>query len=171
MARRYRTILCPTDLSPVGNAAVPLAYALAGPGATVHLLYAVDPPYLSAIAYGQFTPGYVPTPEEIRAEVEGARSRLALLPPPEAASEGIRTEIHVVEGIGAAHEIEQAARRLDAEIVVMATHGRTGIGRVLLGSVAMDMMRRRGIPLLLLHDDPVRASGKAAGVAVKRADA
>jgi nucleotide-binding universal stress UspA family protein len=42
----------------------------------------------------------------------------------------------------------------------MGTHGRTGLGRVILGSVATEVMKRKGLSVLLVHDDRVlRPSG------------
>ena len=46
MAATFRSILCPTDLSPTGDRAVAIAYALASPKATVHLLHLWEPAYV-----------------------------------------------------------------------------------------------------------------------------
>jgi nucleotide-binding universal stress UspA family protein len=151
----FRHILCPTDLSPVGNSAVRVAYAIADAGVTVHLLYVMAPAELAALAQGQWAPAYMPTPEERRAAEEKVRAQLRRLVPPESLEEGTRTETHVLHGYPIAERIESAAREHNADVVVMGTHGRTGIGRLVLGSVATEVLRRRGLSVLLVHDDRV----------------
>jgi nucleotide-binding universal stress UspA family protein len=49
--------------------------------------------------------------------------------------------------------IVQRARELGAELIALTTHGRTGLGRVVLGSVAESVLRRAPCPLLLLRLD------------------
>ena len=40
-----------------------------------------------------------------------------------------------------------------AEAVVLGTHGRTGLGRILMGSVATDVVKKKGLPVILVHQD------------------
>jgi nucleotide-binding universal stress UspA family protein len=165
----FRTILCPTDLSPVGNSAVTVAYGLADAGATVHLLYVCEPAEIAALAHGHWAPAYMPTPEERHATEEKLREQLHRLVPLEAEESGIRTEIHVAHGFPVADRIEELAHAHHADVVIIGTHGRTGIGRVVMGSVATDVMRRKGLSVLLVHDDrvvhatPVEGKTAAAG--------
>jgi nucleotide-binding universal stress UspA family protein len=156
----FRTILCPTDLSPVGNSAVRVAYSLADPDTTVHLLYVFEPAERAALAMGRWAPAYLPTEEERKATEEKVREQLARLVAPHA---GIcRTEVHVVHGFPVADRIEEAAREVGADVVVLGTHGRTGLGRVVLGSVATEVMKRKSLSVLLVHDDRiVRPSSSA----------
>ncbi len=54
-------------------------------------------------------------------------------------------------------EIEAAVRELGCDLVVMATHGRSGLRRAVLGSVADHVVRHTpGAPVLLVHLDPER---------------
>jgi nucleotide-binding universal stress UspA family protein len=151
----FRKILCPTDLSPVGNSAVKVAYSIADAGSTVHLLFVMSPPEMAALALGKWAPAYLPTPEERREAEEKVRDRLRRVVPLESLEEGVRTEIHVEHGLPVADRIEKVALERDVDVVVMGTHGRSGIGRVLLGSVAGQMLRRKGVSVLLVHDDRV----------------
>jgi nucleotide-binding universal stress UspA family protein len=107
-------------------------------------------------------PMYMPTPDERSATEENLHAQLRRLVPVESVEEGIRTEVHVEHGYPVADRIEAVARAHDVDVVVMGTHGRTGIGRVLLGSVAADVMKRPGISVLLVHDDRVVHSKSAA---------
>lgn len=52
---------------------------------------------------------------------------------------------------GVAETLSQQAKTLNADFVLMASHGRTGIGRVLLGSVASDLMRMAPVPVLIVR--------------------
>ena len=71
--------------------------------------------------------------------------------PPEAADHGIGTYVTVLEGQSVAGEILQAAERLDVDAIALASHGRTGIGRLVLGSVAEEVARKSSRPLLIIH--------------------
>jgi hypothetical protein len=64
-----------------------------------------------------------------------------------AASLGITSHVTVVDGGAAGTEIGQTARRVGADVIVLATHGRGGLGRALLGSVAESVIRERDRPV------------------------
>jgi nucleotide-binding universal stress UspA family protein len=51
-----------------------------------------------------------------------------------------------------AEEIVRQAAKVDADVIVLATHGRTGIKRLLLGSVAEKVVRHAGCPVFVLRD-------------------
>jgi nucleotide-binding universal stress UspA family protein len=144
----YRSLLCPTDLSDVGTACVPIAYALAAPGGTVHLLHvaeAPDPPARSAKG-----PTAAPA-----AGADDPRVRLERLIPRAAGRRDVRTEIHVVAGPRPGRAIARFAQEHAPDAVVMGTHGRTGLRRVLLGSVAAEVAKaRRGLLFLVKPGDP-----------------
>jgi nucleotide-binding universal stress UspA family protein len=62
------------------------------------------------------------------------------------------TVTHVVNsGFDAAGEIIELCKKIDTDLVVMSTHGRSGLGRWLLGSVAEKILRHGETPLLLVH--------------------
>ena len=149
----FQRILCPTDLSDTGNLAIPVAYRLAGNGARVHLLHVCEPPYLGNPLYGPFVQGYVPSPEDTKAGEEKILKKLHRLVPEGALAEGIRTEFHLVHGVDVAKVIEDETHRFEAEAVVLGTHGRTGLGRILMGSVATDVVKKKGLPVILVHQD------------------
>jgi len=50
-----------------------------------------------------------------------------------------------------ASAILQAAERLDVDVIALASHGRSGLGRLVQGSVAEEVARRSSRPLLLIH--------------------
>jgi nucleotide-binding universal stress UspA family protein len=62
------------------------------------------------------------------------------------------TITHVItSGFDAADEITQAGKKVGADLIVMSTHGRSGLGRWALGSVAERVLRYSEIPLLLVN--------------------
>jgi nucleotide-binding universal stress UspA family protein len=62
-----------------------------------------------------------------------------------------RIEPHVVEGIGVADSLRESADELGADLIVMGTHGRTGLAHVFLGSVAERTLRRARCPVLTVQ--------------------
>ncbi len=154
----YRRIILTSDGSPLARAAVPHALALAAAGpATVLLVAAVDSTE-ELRAEGQST-GWLDlggglTNKEIEASAEEQRrlatEHLEELRADLAAGGVLTVEEHVVAG-SAGPAIVDAAARLDADLVVMATHGRGGLGRTLLGSVADHVVRHAGCPVLLVR--------------------
>ena len=51
-----------------------------------------------------------------------------------------------------AAQILAEARRVGASLVVLGTHGRSGLGRILMGSVAADVTKRSHVPVILVND-------------------
>lgn len=149
----FQTVLCPTDLSETGNLAIPIAYRLVGKGGRVHLMHVCEPPFLGNPLYGPFVQGYVPSPEDTQIGEQKLLKKLHRLVPEDALSGGIRTEFHLVHGVDVAAVIEEEAHRFDAEVVIVGTHGRTGLGRILMGSVATDVVKKKGLPVILVHQD------------------
>jgi nucleotide-binding universal stress UspA family protein len=132
-----RTILHPTDFSPQSGAAFQVACALARDYVARLVLLHVHPPDM---IYGE---GYVlpPDPEVVREELQEQLDRLR---PPDPA---IPVERLLREG-DAAREILHTAREIGADVIVLGTHGRAGVGRLLMGSVAEAVLRKAPCPVL-----------------------
>ena len=62
-----------------------------------------------------------------------------------------KVETKIVEHASAADGICQAARQLGSDLIVVATHGRTGLAHLLLGSVAENVVRHAPCPVLTLR--------------------
>jgi nucleotide-binding universal stress UspA family protein len=68
--------------------------------------------------------------------------------------------VHNVLATGVvAEEVLRVARRLRCHLIVLATHGRTGLKHVLLGSVAENVVRRAPCPVLIVRPRGYRARG------------
>jgi nucleotide-binding universal stress UspA family protein len=132
-----RSILHPTDFSERSQYAFWLAGALARDyGARLVVLHVVAAP---TVVYGE---GVVPpNPEELRA---AARAQLDGLEVPQA---NVRAERRLQEG-DAVETILAVAQEIHADLIVLGTHGRTGLGRLLMGSVAEQIVRKASCPVL-----------------------
>jgi nucleotide-binding universal stress UspA family protein len=146
----YRSILVPLDGSPFGEQALPLAVSLARrAGATLHLVSAHVPMApMAEDALAHF---------DNRIDVAVKRRSQAYLEKVVAQLAGA-TEVpvlaHGVEGPVADALCEQAAAT-GADMLVMTTHGRGGLARAWLGSVADDLIRRVTVPILLVRPQEV----------------
>lgn len=143
---RLKTVLAATDFSDLGNAALPLAYAAASPGGTVHLLHIVQQQRPHVDAHDLFHPN----PSETTLEaMNAAEARLSQLIPTDASSKGIMTRVHGLAADDAWQAICQAAERLSVDLICLGTHGRTGLAKAALGSVAARVLANSRRPLLL----------------------
>lgn len=136
-----RTILVPLDGSPLAETALPEAIELARQrGARLLLLRAAEAHVPLAAD---------PTEAQVRV-VQEAEAYLAELKAELAATGTTDVETSVWYG-PPAHAIVEAARLRHADLIVMTTHGRSGLGRLILGSVAESVLRGTTTPILLLR--------------------
>ena len=133
-----RTILHPTDFSERSQYAFGVACALARDyGARLIVLHVAEVPTVAS-AEGVVLP---PNPEELR---RAAQEQLDRLPVPHA---NVRAERRLEQG-DAVTEILRVAQEVHADLIVLGTHGRTGLGRLLMGSVAEQVVRQAACPVL-----------------------
>ena len=151
-----KSVLCPTDASDTSDAAIDVAYELVADGGVVHLLHVCQPPMLGNPLYPPYDQGYVPSPTETEAGKAAVRERMAAEVPHGTGDRRIVTEIHLVDGLNPGQTIREQAQVHGAELVVMGTHGRSGFSRLVLGSVASDVMKE-GLPCVLVYDKDARS--------------
>jgi nucleotide-binding universal stress UspA family protein len=148
MAERFTHILVPTDFGPASDAAFVCAKELALRfGAQLSVLHVVTDPR----ATGVWTPDvYVPASQETRDWfLREARRRLEDILN---AEDGGRFSLTVDARIGAvAPVILDYAVDRNVDLIVMGTHGRTGLSHMLLGSVAERVIRTAPCPVLTTH--------------------
>jgi nucleotide-binding universal stress UspA family protein len=145
-----KKIIFPTDFSTTAIAALEEAAALArSRGATLLIVHVQEPSY----AYrGEFYYG-LPEPD-----VESLTDMLHSVEPK---GDDVRCEYRLLVGDPAA-EIVRLAREEDADMIVMATHGRSGLLRLLMGSVAEAVIRSAPCPVLTYKTPrPTRVTAKA----------
>ena len=143
-----RTILHPTDFSASANEALAVAGSLARHhGAKLVLLHVVQRP-VSNVAGMPVPP---PPPQVI--DWESLKSQLSDLI---ARTKGIQAESRLVEA-DPATAIVQTATELRADLIVIGTHGRTGLSRLLMGSVAEQVIRNATCPVLTAKTPAVKS--------------
>jgi nucleotide-binding universal stress UspA family protein len=131
------TILHPTDFSEHSEFAFRLACALARDyNARLVLLHIIPPPMV-IYAGG-------PVPAETWPSVDEVQQKMRQL---EAHAHRVRVESQVMEG-DPVDMILRAAEETHSDIIVMGTHGRTALARLLLGSVAELVLRKAPCPVL-----------------------
>jgi nucleotide-binding universal stress UspA family protein len=141
---KIRSILVPVDFSPPSKKALHYAAQLAGQfNSTLTLLHVVEP-----VAMPDFA--YFPLAQEIEETVKAARARMTTL----CEQEGISTQQiakTLIRHGRAFHEITEAARTLKSDMIVIATHGFTGVKHVLMGSTAERVVRHAPCPVLTVR--------------------
>jgi nucleotide-binding universal stress UspA family protein len=140
-----KTILVPTDLSPNAERALDYAVGLASRlDAKIHLLNVVGVQALG-VEYG-----VVVTQSVVQDILDGNQAALDKLVKARAGKAAFaRTELEVGD---ARTVIEATARRIGADLIVMGTHGRRGVRRLLVGSVAESVVRESPCPVLLVRE-------------------
>lgn len=144
-APEIRTILFPTDFSETAYAALPWVQWMAREGGTnIHVLHVVTPVPVSAELAGYYSGGSFQTAQF----VEAAEARLSA---EEQFFEGMWKPCHVEARVGdPGQTIDDYAREIDADIIVMSTHQPGWIERMFLGSVAEETLRDAPCPVLVV---------------------
>jgi nucleotide-binding universal stress UspA family protein len=144
------TVLVGTDMSDFSNQAIAGAYSLLrGTGGSVEICFVYERGAGSESAMD--LPAESPPLPSLKVEIE---QRLRQLIPRDAAGLGIRTAVNVVEASSAEDGLLHEAERIGADVLVVASHGKAGIKRTLIGSVADHVVRRRTRPVLVLYPRP-----------------
>jgi universal stress protein A len=132
--RPIKTILCPTDQSACSQSAFLMASALASNfGARLVVLEVVPTP---VIMYG-------PPPEAYLDQMQQELDRMQVEDPK------VCVERKIAEG-NPVTEILRVAKETDCDLIVVGSHGRTGCSRLLMGSVAEQVLRRASCPVLVI---------------------
>ena len=131
----FTRILVPLDGTTHSATALPPARTVARATGAELMLVRVVPPATFA---GEFLP------------VEDARAYLSRIAA-ELAKGETRVKTRVRRGDNPAQEIVGTAESKYADLIVMATHGRTGFSHLLSGSIAEDMVNHSTIPILTCH--------------------
>ena len=145
-----KIILVPTDFSPASKRALRYACNLADMvGASLHIIHVLENPFTQ----GAFSEMYVPSPGDFLEELD-RRTRVELeaqLSPEEKAK---YSAVFILRAGAPAHEILEYLNEQSAiGLVVMATAGRGGVARLMMGSVADKIVRAAPCPVLTLHPD------------------
>jgi nucleotide-binding universal stress UspA family protein len=148
---RFRNILFPTDFSPAAAKAIPYVKKIArhyeADVVTLHVRNPIVNPMTDPAIWQK----------DLEAAVrEDAQHRQELL----AAFPGIQTDVLFEEG-GIQYRLDSVIQKNNIDLVVIGTRGRTGLGKLLLGSVAEEIFRTVPCPVLTVgpHSESTRAAG------------
>ena len=157
----YKRVLVPLDGSLVAEGIIPFIMEIAGPlDMRVVLLRVLVPvPPMAVEGTRQVV---IEDFEKRRAEAEEYLAAMAS----ELRAKGVRATTDVRRGDPVA-EILAGARQADADLIAMTTHGRSGLGRLLFGSVAEAVLRQAAMPVFLMRLANDKAAARAAWQAVQ----
>jgi nucleotide-binding universal stress UspA family protein len=144
---RIRRILHPSDFSSASAAAFARALDMAKTNRAELLLVHVISPVMPMVGDGYVAPNvYEEIEASARAEAQKQLQKLVA----KAKKAGVRGRALLVEGVP--HEqITRAARAKRADLIVLGTHGRTGLARFLVGSVANRVVSMAAQPVLTVR--------------------
>jgi universal stress protein A len=145
-------ILVPTDFSESSEHAFQCALALAHEkGAELCVLHVVEKFMDYSILYSDIWPFQVPAPDTYRRIEERVQEKIS------GTLEAYRGEVRRVRALvttGAPHvEIIRVAEQEKIDLIVIATHGRSGLTHAILGSTAVKVVRRAPCPVLVIRKD------------------
>lgn len=158
----YERILVPIDGSATANRGLDEAIRLAKlSGARIRLLHVLDElVFVTGFETGAYIEDLLPKLKESGELVlEDGRRRVAAAEVP--------VETHLTECLGSRTSdiVVEHAKAWKADLIVLGTHGRRGIGRWLLGSDAEQILRGAEVPVLLVRGEREAASPTMAGIA------
>jgi nucleotide-binding universal stress UspA family protein len=143
----FKKILLATDGSAASEHAAKLAVGMARTyGAGLTALYVSDPyPYLGV---GEVNPmGY--QAYSAAAQQLAAKSHAQVEALCNTGGTPVPLQVRLVEDVAAASGIVESAKELGCDLIVMGSHGRTGIKRLMLGSVATKVVAESSVPVLV----------------------
>lgn len=149
MAQNYKKILVPVDGSDWAEKAIPHASRIArNHGAELVLLTAYQKPmheYQDQMALANVTEISDQIRDRAQNYMVGMRNNLR--------SEGLKVSYIIIEGRPPAESICDFVEEEGVDLVVMSTHGRTGLARFLFGSVAQKVLQTVRVPVMLIRPD------------------
>lgn len=144
MARPIERILVPHDFSETADVALAMALALAEKlRARVTILHAYEAPTY-------VFPESVVATADLVGQIRGAAEEALAGIKERIEKPGVQVDTLLRQGV-AWSEIDRAAKELGSDLIVMGTHGRRGISRALIGSVAEKVVRTASCPVLTVH--------------------
>ena len=152
MSIQFTRILAPTDFSEHSELALETAMQLAPAGGTVVLCHIVDD---APLTYGYIGVA-VPTQDMLARLAQEAEKDLQEFKPKESKPD-VLLERQVVHG-NPYVEIVRMAEEENVDLIVLGTHGRSGLKHFLIGSVAEKVLRKAPCPVLVVREKGVPVS-------------
>ncbi len=149
---RFDNVLYATDFSQTAESAIPFVKTIARHFSSNVLAFHVKPPVVNPMTQPATWPVDIEAAKAVDRE-----HRLDLLH----AFDEFNTDVEIDEG-DIRSNLEKAIRTHDTDLVVIGTHGRTGVAKILLGSIAEEIFRTVQCPVLTVgpHSDPAKSNIK-----------
>ncbi len=149
----FRQILSPVDFSDLSAHALRYASMLTRCGNTrLTVTYAesfAPPPYFTRTQFDELE-------RQFRESFRGVETALHRFVETHLGADGAAAELRIVEGMPV-DSIRRLAREIKADLIVLGTHGRGGLNRLMLGSVAERVLRESEVPVLTVRADTAAA--------------
>ena len=144
----FKNILIPTDGSALSKKAIKAGIALArATGARVTGFY--SPERYEILSYGEYFPADLISREEWDKRSQKTATRFLSAIEKEAAAAGVRYSGVSLDSSAPWEAIVEAAKKKKCDLIFMASHGRTGLSGLLLGSQADKVLSHSRIPVLV----------------------
>jgi len=144
---RYQHILVPLDGSGWSQRALPHAVDIArATHAEIILLHVFSPSasaYVPELALAGQSNAISNLRDDAARYLQGVAAELR--------EAGIPCQVQIIDHADVTMGIAEFVRQSDVDLIVMSTHGRTGLSRLIFGSVAKGVMEQIGVPTLLVH--------------------
>ncbi|MDB5849735.1 MAG: universal stress protein UspA [Rhodoferax sp.] len=159
----YQRILVPVDGSPTSDAGLAEAIRLAGScGGRLHLVHVIDDLSLGfgMTAYAEYTGDWLGLLRENGADILKAGQAAAQ-------QAGVEADTMLDDGFAGSltDVVQHQAASWHADLIVLGTHGRRGVGRLVLGSDAERILRSSQLPVLLVRGPAAAPTAVAAAAA------
>ena len=156
-----KDILVPTDFSEGSREAVRYAHDLAVKlGATLHVMHVLENPFAPGAFMEMYT---LPSPDYFLELEQHAKARLEA-----SLTDNEKQMVPVVmttrTGVPATEILLRATEEPRIDLIVMATHGRGGVARLVMGSVADKVLRGAPCPVLTMREHPDTLEGETVRV-------
>lgn len=146
----FRNILVPTDGSALSRKAIKKAVALARSTGAAITAFHVVPAYRYNV-YADYIPPDFMTPRDYDARAKKIAEKHLDAIRREAAAAGVKANGHFVTSDFAADAIVKAAKKHKCDLIAMASHGRSGLSRLIIGSETQKVLGNTTVPVLVLR--------------------
>lgn len=147
----YKHLLLPYDGSSLSDKALREAIGISrSMGTKMTLIYVLVPHHL-LIGGGRLVPGLKGLEQQYHEQIEADARDLLARAQAQAAAAGIPCESVVEQGTAPHEHIVNAARRLECDLIVMASHGRRGLDAIVIGSQTVKVLTHTSVPVLVVR--------------------
>lgn len=157
----YKRAIVPLDGSMVAEGIIPFILEIAGPLDMEVVLLRVVVPIPPSVVEGS---RHVELDDVEKRRLEAAEYLSPIAT--DLRAKGVRVTTQVRRGESTA-EILAGAKEAGADLIAMTTHGRSGLGRLLFGSVAEAVLRQSDMPVFLMRQTEAQVAARAAWEAVR----